>query len=66
MLIVRSLRSVSSYSLNQIMNLRGLKRNEQESLVNTYNTTVGPEDQLKLKAERSDKFSSIFSQLRNN
>jgi hypothetical protein len=48
------------------MNLRGLKRHEQEQLVNSYNNTVGPEDQLKLKAERSDKFSSIFSQLRNS
>ena len=48
------------------MNLRGLKRTEQEQLVNTYNATVGSEDQLKLKAERSDKFSNIFSQLRSN
>ena len=50
----------------QIMHLRGLKRAEQESLVSAYNATVAPEDQLKLKAERSDKFSSIFAQLRSN
>lgn len=52
--------------LQRILALRGLKRAEQEALVAAYNQTVAEEDQLKLKPERNDKFSNIFSQLRAN
>jgi len=54
--------------LQRIMALRGIaKRQEQEQLLQAYNSTAGPDDQLKIKtAEKGDKFSNIFSQLRSN
>jgi hypothetical protein len=40
----------SAEDLGRIMNLRGLKRTEQQVLVDTYNANVGPSSQVKLTA----------------
>jgi hypothetical protein len=47
----------------KIMLLRGLKRTEQQLLIDSYNMTVGNDDQIKLKPERGTNFTNMFSQL---